>query len=153
MLGSGIPPSLDRQDRQIRLIVGGVILLAVFLGLTALALRARNHMPEGIVASAQSGEERLKAYLAEKERASAYEVVRNQLDQKKNEPGIAAVYCRDSRHRWQDENIEFQGDVDFLDGNGKLDKYTYIAILSGNSQKGWAMKSLQIMPRVDQIGR
>ncbi|MCF6286344.1 MAG: hypothetical protein L3K26_14305 [Candidatus Hydrogenedentes bacterium] len=119
-------------------------MLAVFAALTYFALRVRDHVPDSLIAPTQSGEERLEAYLAEKERASAYEVVRNLLDQKKEEPGIAAVYCRDCRHRWVNGRIEFRGNVDFLDGSGQFFHHTYFAVLSGTSQQGWKMESLQV---------
>lgn len=96
--------------------------------------------------SASGHDARLTSYLAEEERASAYEALRNHLDQMKQEPDIAAVYCRDSSHQWVGETIEFQGDVDFERPSGQLERYRYLAALRGSKEEGWKVVSIETVP-------
>ena len=119
----------------------------VFIGLFYAALRAPDPKPDGLSQSSQSSEARLETYLAEKERASAYEAVRDHLDLRSKEPGIAAVYCRDCSHRWVAGRIEFSGDVDFKDTAGRLQHHAYVVVLSGSSQEGWTVESVAVKPK------
>jgi hypothetical protein len=129
------------------MLAGGAVLLIVFLGLLYGVLRAPDSGPDGLPQTDQSSEVRLETYLAEKERASAYEVVRDHLDLRSKEPGIAAVYCRDCSHRWVAGEIEFRGDVDFQDHAGRLQHHTYVAVLSGSSQEGWSVEDVTVKPK------
>jgi len=144
MANNGIPPSLDRQERNRNLALAAAALVALALGFTAVIVQVPEYPQEDPAAGGQSGEERLSAYLAEKERASAYAAVRDELDTRKEEPWIAAVYCRDSRHRWIGDNIEFQGDVDFAGVDGRMYAHTYTAVLAGNSNDGWTVESVEV---------
>jgi hypothetical protein len=141
-MSPGIPPSLDRQDQRTALVVGIIILAAMFVAILAVVVgRTAGGMPPGEGGAPAS---RLDRYLAEEERASAYTAVRDQLDQMKDEPGIAAVFCRDSSHRWIGGEIEFQGQVDFQTDEGDMERHDYTARLRGSRQEGWAIVSLEL---------
>lgn len=145
-MSPGIPPSLDRQERQFTMVAGTVLIVAAFF--IALYITVFRPMDEGAgnsLGDAHSGG-RLEAYLAEEERASAYEALRNYMDQKGQEPGIDAVYCRDCTHQWRGDIIEFQGDVDFERPGGHLDPHTYVATLRGSEENGWEVLTVEIEP-------
>lgn len=140
-MSPGIPPSLDRQDQRVTLIVGAIILAAMFVATLAVVV--------GRTAGGPSSEDgapasRLDRYLAEEERASAYAVVRDHLDQMKDEPGITAVFCRDCAHSWSDGVIEFRGQVDFQMDEGGLERHDYTARLRGSRQDGWEVLSVAL---------
>ena len=148
MVGSGIPPSVDRQDRLKGQLVLGLVLLALFLGLMYFVLGASDQFSREVGVSGTDSESRLEAYLLEKERASAYEALRDHLDQRSQEPGIVAVFCRDSSHRWVSDRIEFTGDVDFEGLDGRLRPQKYVALMSGSSQDGWTIEAVRVRPVV-----
>lgn len=147
-MSPGIPPSLDRQERQRTIVAGGAVVIAVFAALLYVAVfRAPGpFVPADPIET--SGEERLAAYLAEEVRASAYEALRDHLDQRKSEPDIVAVFCRDCSHRWIGELIEFTGDVDFERTGGRLDRFSYQATLAGSEDSGWEVQSLELTPAI-----
>lgn len=128
------------------LAVTGVFLLAVFLGAMYLVLGASEQFSREVGVEGEDSNARLKVYLEERERASAYAAVRDHLDQRREEPGIAAVFCRDSRHRWINGQIEFQGDVDFQGEDGRMHRHTYTALLSGSARDGWEVESVRVSP-------
>ncbi len=141
-MSPGIPPSLDRQDQRVALVVGTIILAAMFVAtLVVVVGRTAGGPPteDGAPVS------RLDRYLAEEERASAYAVVRDQLDQMKDEPGITAVFCRDCSHRWIGGEIEFRGQVDFQMDEGGMVAHDYTARLSGSRQGGWEVLSVELV--------
>ncbi len=140
-MSPGIPPSLDRQDQRVALLVGAIILAAMFVA-TLVVVVGRS--AGGPPTDGGPPESRLDHYLAEEERASAYAVVRDQLDQMKEEPGIVAVFCRDCTHRWVGSEIEFQGQVDFQMDEGGMEPHDYTARLSGSRHDGWQVLSLEL---------
>ena len=140
-MSPGIPPSLDRQDQRVALVVGTIILAAMFVT-TLMVVVGRTAGGPSIDGSPP--ESRLDRYLAEEERASAYAVVRDQLDQMKDEPGITAVFCRDCSHRWIGGEIEFRGQVDFQMDEGAMERHDYTARLSGSRYDGWQVLSLDL---------
>tara|TARA_R110001592_G_scaffold188853_4_gene434258 strand:- start:273 stop:728 length:456 start_codon:yes stop_codon:yes gene_type:complete len=145
---AGIPPSLDRQERLWGWSAVAVVFVALFLVLMYFFLHRKDSVDALLhTAAPVSSDDRLDAYLEEKERASAYQAVRDALDQKSAEPGIAAVFCRDCRHTWRYGRIEFRGEVDFQRPGGQMIPHTYIAILSGSDKLGWKMESLDVTPR------
>ena len=129
------------------MIVISTIFLVVFLGIFFLVLGVSDDVPQFSDSTDQDASQSLEAYLAEKERASAYEALRDHLDQKRNDPGIVAVFCRDCRHRWEGDHIEFRGDVDIEVADGRLLPYIYTAALSGSSVNGWTVDSVQLLPK------
>ena len=141
-MSPGIPPSLDRKDQRVTFVVGGIILIAMFVAslyvVVGRSLQAHNG------GGASSVQMRLNEYLAEEERASAYAAVRNSLDQMAGESGIAAVFCRDCSHRWIDDVIEFQGQVDFRMDSGEMESLDYTARLHGSKRDGWEVLSVDI---------
>ena len=153
MLGAGIPPSLDRQERRLRLVALAVILLGAFTGISYVLLSQEDVPDYDRLEREEDGEAKLKAYLAEKERASAYAFLRDLLDQRSKEPAIAAVYCRDSWHQWVDGQIEFKGDVDFVDPLGRSFPHRYVATLTGSAQDGWELVTIDVQPDVDESSR
>jgi len=140
-MSPGIPPSLDRQDQRVALVVGTIILVAMFVATLVVVVGRTAGGPPSEVGPPAS---RLDRYLAEEERASAYAVVRDQLDQMKEEQGIAAVFCRDSSHRWIGGEIEFRGQVDFQMEEGGMERHDYTARLSGSRQAGWQVLSIEL---------
>lgn len=146
-MSPGIPPSLDRQEQQLKVIASSVVLLACFLLVLFLTVtRPTSPLPDSAVDDSRTDDQRLRDYLAEEERASAYKALRDHLDQRKSEPHIDAVFCRDSFHRWVGDTIEFQGDVDFERPNGALERHHYLAILRGSEQDGWEVVSVEVNP-------
>ena len=141
-MSPGIPPSLDRQDHRVALVVGTIILAAMFVA-TLVVVVGRTAGGPSIDGSPP--ESRLDRYLAEEERASAYAVVRDQLDQMKDEPGITAVFCRDCSHRWIGGEIEFRGQVDFQMDEGAMERHDYTARLSGSRHDGWEVLSVELV--------
>ena len=141
-MSPGIPPSLDRQDQRVALVVGTIILAAMFVATLVVVV---GRTAGGPPADGGPPASRLDRYLAEEERASAYAVVRDQLDQMKEEPGIVAVFCRDCTHRWIGGEIEFQGQVDFQMDEGGITRHDYTARLSGSRQDGWDVLSLELI--------
>ena len=129
------------------MIVSGTFILVIFLGIFFLVFRVSDEVPQFIDGTEPDASQSLEAYLAEKERASAYEALREHLDQKRNEPGIVAVFCRDCRHRWEGDRIEFRGDVDIEVTDGRLLPFIYTAALSGSSVDGWKVESVQLEPK------
>lgn len=143
----GIPPSLDRQERQFSRMAGLAALAVLFLAILYLTvIRPAGRETDSGAGASRTGTDRLHEFLAEEERASAYEALRDYLDQKKHEPNIAAVFCRDSSHRWVDGDIEFEGDVDFEVPSGSLERHTYRAVLRGSEQDGWDVVSVEVDP-------
>lgn len=140
-MSPGIPPSLDRQDQRTALVVGTIILAAMFVATLVVVVGRTAGGPPGDQGAPAS---RLDRYLAEEERASAYTAVRDQLDQMKEEPGITAVFCRDCSHRWIGGEIEFQGQVDFQMDEGTMERHDYTARLRGSRQGGWEVLSLDL---------
>lgn len=151
-MSPGIPPSLDRKEQQAALLVGGAIVVAMFLALLYVAVGWVNGA--GITESGQpsSGSERLDDYLEEEERASAYATLRDHLDQYKNEPGYEAVFCRDTSHYWADGAIVMEGQVDFQMETGELAPHRYHARLTGSRQHGWEVLSVELVPLDDDPG-
>lgn len=146
MLAAGIPPSPDRQDRLLQVVLLAFLLLGVFTGISYVILSQDRIPVLDRVEQQDDGDTRLQAYLAEKERASAYAFVRDHLDQRSNEPAIAAVYCRDSWHQWINDTIEFKGDVDFVDPLGRSYPHRYTATLTGSAKDGWELVSIDVQP-------
>jgi hypothetical protein len=141
-MSPGIPPSLDRQDQRVALFVGAIILAAMFVATLVVVV---GRTAGGPVTEGGPPVSRLDRYLAEEERASAYTVVRDQLDQMKDEPGITAVFCRDCSHRWIGGEIEFRGQVDFQKDEGGMERHDYTARLSGSRQDGWEVLSVELV--------
>jgi hypothetical protein len=142
----GIPPSPDREDRLLLQAVLGVILVVLFFTVMYLVLGASDQFSREVGVTGTNQESKLENYLQEKERASAYAFLRDHLDQRREEPTIAAVYCRDSSHRWLSGRIEFTGDVDFEGPAGRLRRHTYVALISGSAQDGWVLESIRLGP-------
>lgn len=141
-MSPGIPPSFDRQEKRTTFVVGGIILIAMFVAslyvVVGRSLQAHNG------GGPTPGQTRLDEYLAEEERASAYAAVRINLDQMAGQSGIAAVFCRDCSHRWIDDVIEFQGQVDFRMDSGAMESHNYTARLHGSKRDGWEVLSVEI---------
>jgi len=134
------------MERQITLIAGTVVIFALFFVTMYFTVFHHNESSVDLTVDDSTEHGRLKAFLAEEERASAYEVLRDYMDQKKAEPGIIAVFCRDSSHRWIDDTIEFQGDVDFERPGGRLERHRYVASLRGSEESGWEVLETVITP-------
>lgn len=130
-----------------------VVLLGAFTGISYVVLSQGDVSDYDRLEREDDGEAKLKAYLAEQERASAYAFVRDLLDQRSKEPAIAAVYCRDSWHRWVDGKIEFTGDVDFVDPVGQPFPHRYIATLTGSAKDGWELVTIDVQPDVEEPPR
>jgi hypothetical protein len=141
-MSPGIPPSIDRQDQVTTLVVGSIIVIAMFIA----ALYVVVGRTLGTGAGEESGTEasRLDDYLAEEERASAYAAVRDYIDQMPLEENVVAVFCRDSSHRWIDDVIEFQGEVDYQMDTGDFAPHPYTARLTGSKQDGWEVISVVV---------
>lgn len=149
-MSPGIPPSIDRQDQVTTLVVGSIILIAMFIA-TLYVVVGRTM---GSDAGDDSGteESRLDDYLAEEERASAYAVVRDYIDQMPLEENVVAVFCRDSSHRWVDDVIEFQGEVDYQMDTGDFVPHPYTARLTGSKQDGWEVISVEVVSASEDEG-
>ena len=145
-MSPGIPPSPDREDRQRAMLAGAVIIIAAFILLFFVTVFGNGDPDLPGLREGATADERLAAFLAEEVRASAYEALRDHLDQKKSAPDIAAVYCRDSAHRWTGDVIEFRGDVDFERPGGPLDRFRYVATLQGSKTDGWEVLTLELTP-------
>ena len=143
-MSPGIRPSLDRQDQRATMVVGSIILIAMFIAAMYVVVGRTLGGKDGGDPAGAGGGTRLEAYLAEEERASAYAAVRAHLDQMAGEPGIDAVFCRDCSHRWIDDVIEFQGQVDFQRDTGDMESHHYTARLTGSRQDGWEVLSVEI---------
>lgn len=141
-MSPGIPSSPDRQDQIATVVVGSVILIAMFIASLYVVVGRAMHR-DGSSSPAQT---RLDAYLDEEERASAYAALRVEMDQMSTGPGIDAVFCRDSSHSWHDDVIEFRGQVDFQMETGAMERHDYVAQLSGSKKDGWDVLSVEILP-------
>ena len=144
-MNNGIPPSIDRQDKLATLVIGSIILIAMFVAALYVVVgrSLRSHESAG-AGETQSESPRLDAYLAEEERASAYAALRVYMDQMAGEPGIAAVFCRDCSHYWDGDVIVFHGQVDFKTEAGEMESHDYTARLQGSKQEGWEVLSAEL---------
>lgn len=145
-MSPGIPPSPDRMERQFTLIAGTILIVGLFFMAMYFTVFHRGDAVDDAFVGDGAEHGQLKAYLAEEERASAYEALRDFMDQKKTEPDIIAVFCRDSSHRWVGDTIEFQGDVDFERPGGRLQRHRYVATLRGSEENGWEVLELEVTP-------
>ena len=141
-MSPGIPPSIDRQDQVTTLVVGSIILAAMFIA--ALYVVVGRTLGAGYESGASSEASRLDSFLAEEERASAYAVVRDYVDQMPLEENVVAVFCRDCSHRWIDDMIEFQGEVDYQMDTGEMARHPYTARLTGSREYGWEVLSVEV---------
>lgn len=141
-MSPGIPPSIDRQDQVTTLVVGSIILIAMFIA--TLYVVVGRTLGSGAGDESGTEESRLDDYLAEEERASAYAVVRDYIDQMPLEENVVAVFCRDCSHRWIDDVIEFQGEVDYQMDTGDFVPHPYTARLTGSKQDGWEVVSVEV---------
>jgi hypothetical protein len=145
-MSPGIPPSPDQVERQRVMVLGTLAILSVFFLTMYLTVFRPASLDGKLPADTTDPDARISSYLAEEERASAYAALRSHLDQRKGEDDIAAVYCRDCSHRWIDDVIEFQGEVDFERPSGTLDRYQYVATLRGSKAAGWTVLSVETTP-------
>lgn len=147
-MSPGIPPSLDRNEQRATIFVGGLIVAAMFIGMLFVVVgRTGTGLEAGDEGLVSTGSERLDDYLLEEERASAYQALRDHLDQMKDEPGYEAVFCRDTNHHWMgDGEIEIEGQVDFLMETGEMASHVYVARLHGSRQAGWEVLSVNLEP-------
>lgn len=144
-MSPGIPPSLDRREQQFKIVASSMVLIGCFLlALFLTVSRSTTPAPDNVVDDSRTDDQRLRDYLDEEERASAYEALRDHLDERKTDPDIEAVFCRDSFHRWVGDTIEFHGDVDFERPGGALERHNYLAILQGSEEAGWKVLSVEI---------
>jgi hypothetical protein len=143
-MSPGIPPSIDRQDQMTTLVVGSIILIAMFIAALYVVVDRTVESGASEESNFASEASRLDDYLAEEERASAYAVVRDYIDQMPLEEDVVAVFCRDSSHRWIDDVIEFQGEVDYQMSTGDFVLHDYTARLTGSKQDGWEVVSVEV---------
>lgn len=147
-MSPGIPPSLDRNEQRATIFVGGLIVAAMFLGMLFVVVGWTSpDLERGEEDYISTGSDRLDDYLMEEERASAYQTLRDHLDQMKDEPGYEAVFCRDTNHHWMgDGEIEIEGQVDFLMETGEMVPHYYVSRLHGSRQAGWEVLSVNLEP-------
>jgi hypothetical protein len=150
-MSRGIPPSIDRQDQMATFVVGSIILVAMFIA-SVYVVVGRTVGTGGNDAS-DTETNRMNAYLAEEERASAYAVVRDYVDQMPLEEDVVAVFCRDSSHRWIDDVIEFQGEVEYQMDDGDFVPQPYTARLTGSKQDGWEVISVEVVGELGEEER
>lgn len=143
-MSPGIPPSIDRQDQVTTLVVGSIVLIAMFVAALYVVVGRTLGTGAGDGSGAYSKAARLDDYLAEEERASAYAVVRDYIDQMPLEENVVAVFCRDCSHRWVEDVIEFQGEVDYQMDSGDMVRHPYTARLTGSKQDGWEVISVEV---------
>jgi len=151
-MSPGIPPSIDRQDQTTTLVVGSIVLIAMFIAALYVVVGRTAESGAGEESNSASEASRLDDYLAEEERASAYAVVRDYIDQMPLEENVVAVFCRDSSHRWIDDVIEFQGEVDYQMSTGDFVPRAYTARLTGSKQDGWEVLSVEVLSTAEEDG-
>jgi hypothetical protein len=153
------PPSIDREGISGEMIVFGLLGILAVIGIAVIGIAvlvtggpnapieapATQTNPEGIY--------QFDDLMKERQRAEAYQAVRDYLDKNARGPSVVGVYCRDSTHRPLGIEIEFKGGVDLeYEGGGGVDleyegggfeKKRYTARLVQYAE-AWTVTAMQI---------
>ena len=142
MKHQGIPPSIDREGVRGELIV--FVLIAAFLiGGVYLFLTGDSSQPmtAPIPQKNPEGMYQFDDLIKERERAEAYQAVRDYIDTHARAPGVIGVYCRKSSHRVIGLEIEFTGDVDLEYAGGRFVRKKYTTRLTQYAEV-WTVTAL-----------
>ena len=141
----GIPPSIDREGVRGELIVFALLSLLVIAGVYLFMTgESSEPLSSPEVQKNPEGMYQFDALMKERERAEAYQAVRDYMDTYARGPGVVGVYCRESSHRLNGLQMEFTGDVDLEYAEGRMERKKYTARLT---QYGgvWTVTALDIV--------
>ncbi len=88
--------------------------------------------------------------MKERERARAYQQLRNYIDQHARGPGVTGVYCRQSAHEVSGWAMLFTGSVDLMYQDGRVEGRRYRARLIRTAAGGWTVASFEFTGAPDQ---
>jgi len=143
----GIPASIERREFVVRVAAAGIALglaavIAIYLA-SRLGVDSKAAYTSQVSIRTPDG---LDPVAEERERASAYKVIRDYMDQRDWGSDIVGVYCRDSAHRISGGEFLFRGRVELERDSGELLPMDYRVTMAGNSVEGWEIRAVDTEP-------